>query len=76
MPLKKQSQDADHLDYLDKLLSQEEDRTGKRVFKHGKQLRHGLIDVGGLLESMKQADQSQNAIKGPKSEALQWKNAM
>jgi hypothetical protein len=36
MPLQKRSQDADHLDYLDKLLSQEEARTGKRVFKHGK----------------------------------------
>lgn len=42
----------DHLQGLDLLLGAEEQMTGKRVFKRGGDLRHGLIDVKGVLQTI------------------------
>lgn len=33
---------------LDKLLWLEELKTGKRVYKRGNELKHGLLDVNGI----------------------------
>ena len=44
----------DHLEKLDQLLEQEENQTGKRVFKRGIALRHGLIDVKGVMDVINQ----------------------
>ena len=57
---------SDHLSKLDALISQEEEQTGKRVFKRGQALRHGLIDVQGVLDVIKaqQADISSEAMPG------------
>ena len=53
--------DEDNLTKLDQMLSQEEEQTGKKVFKRGQALRHGLIDVQGVLSVIKeqQADLAQ-----------------
>ena len=40
----------DHLRKLDSMIGQEEMQTGKHVFKRGSDLRHGLIDVQGVLD--------------------------
>ena len=40
----------DHLSRLDSMIGQEEQHTGKHVFKRGSDLRHGLIDVQGVLD--------------------------
>ena len=43
----------DHLTELDHMLGEEERFTGKKVFKRGQDLRHGLIDVRGVLDVIK-----------------------
>ena len=50
----------DHLEKLDQMLDQEEKQTGKRVFKRGLALRHGLIDVKGVMDVIKQQKESLN----------------
>ena len=40
------------------MLSEEEMQTGKRVFKRGQALRHGLIDVRGVLDVIKEQQAS------------------
>ena len=49
MPFSNQ-QFPDHLGKLDQILDVEERASGKRVFKRGQDLRHGLIDVQGVLD--------------------------
>ena len=46
------------MDKLDQLLDKEEQQTGKRVFKRGLELRHGLIDVKGVMDVIKQQQES------------------
>ena len=42
------------------MIGQEEQHTGKHVFKRGSDLRHGLIDVQGVLDVI-QAQREDNA---------------
>ena len=47
-------QNNDHLTHLDRLLNEEEQQTGKKIWKRGQALRHGLIDVKGVLDVIKE----------------------
>lgn len=47
------------------MISQEEIQTGKKVFKRGSALRHGLIDVRGVLDVIKEQQASIAGVDGP-----------
>ena len=80
----------DHLEKLDQLLDHEEKQTGKKVFKRGLALRHGLIDVKGVLDvinqqraQISQATSNSDAVSLPtktkrnkSSEKTAWKQAL
>ena len=65
----------DHLEKLDQLLELEESKTGKRVFKRGPELRHGLIDVKGVMDviSQQKASISQVSSEAQIAQPLQSK---
>lgn len=47
---------SENVNNLDRLLWIEEQRTGKRVYKRGSELRHGLLDVQGICENIMPAN--------------------
>lgn len=47
-----ESKHTENINNLDRLLWIEEQRTGKRVYKRGNDLRHGLLDVQGICENI------------------------
>ena len=61
------------------MLEFEEQKTGKHMFKRGSDLRHGLIDVSGVLNTLNMStDQGVNGVKRnrAKSEKGAWKKAL
>ena len=55
---------------LDRLLWIEEQRTGKRIYKRGSDLRHGLLNVQGICENI--LPPNNNSL----TEKSQWKKAL
>ena len=58
------------------MLEQEEQKTGKRIFKRGNELRHGLIDVKGVLDTLSLSESSDRLNNRACSEKHAWRKAL
>ena len=42
---------------MDRLLSLEEEKTGKKIYKRGNELKFGLLDVKGICQNINEKQQ-------------------